>query len=138
MVVAQSGSDYPFLDLIWTMVVFFAWVIWFWMLIVIFGDLFRRDDLSGWGKAGWTVLVVFLPFIGVLAYLIVEGKRMGERKQAQEQAAQKGFEDYVRSVSANGTGDGAADEIAKAKLLLDNGTIDEEEYRTLKQRALAR
>ena len=128
-------TSYPFLNLVWTMLVFFGWVIWFWLLIVIFGDLFRRHDVSGWAKAGWTVLVIVLPFVGVLIYLIAEGKGMGERKQAQVDAAQNQFDDYVRSVST--TSNGASDEIAKAKRLLDNGTITEDEYQTLKTNALA-
>lgn len=138
MLLAQSTSSYPFLDLVWTMLVFFGWVIWFWLLIVIFGDLFRRSDVSGWAKAGWTVLVLVLPFIGVLIYLIAEGKHMAARKQAQADAAQNQFEDYVRSVSSSGDADGAASEIARAKKLLDDGAISEVEYQTLKSRALAR
>jgi hypothetical protein len=131
-------TSYPFLNLVWTMLVFFGWVIWFWLLIVIFGDLFRRHDVSGWAKAGWTVLVIVLPFVGVLIYLIAEGKGMGERKQAQVEAAQNQFDDYVRSVSTTtGNGHGASDEIAKAKRLLDSGTITEDEYQTLKTNALA-
>ena len=73
------ASDYPFLDVLWTMLVFFAWVIWFWLLITVFADLFRRHDISGWGKAGWIVLCVILPYLGVLIYLIAEGKGMAER-----------------------------------------------------------
>ncbi|WP_236790919.1 SHOCT domain-containing protein [Amycolatopsis sp. GM8] len=137
MVLAQSTSNYPFLNLVWTMLVFFGWVIWFWLLIVIFGDLFRRSDISGWGKAGWTVLVLVLPFIGVLIYLVAEGKHMGARKQAQAEAAQSQFDDYVRSVASD-SGDGAAGEIARAKKLLDDGAISEGEYQALKSRALAR
>jgi len=135
MTLAQS--DYPFLDLIWTMLVFFGWVIWFWLLVVIFGDLFRRSDVSGWGKAGWTVLVLVLPFLGVLIYLIAQGKHMGERRRAETVAAKNQFDDYVRSVAHDG-GDGAATQIAEAKKLLDSGAIDEREYADLKAKALAR
>jgi putative oligomerization/nucleic acid binding protein/phospholipase D-like protein len=128
-------SGYPFLDLIWTMLVFFGWVIWFWLLIVIFGDLFRRHDVSGWGKAGWTVALIILPFIGVLIYLVVEGRGMGERRAAQAHAAQSQFDDYVRSVSSS---DGSpSTQIAKAKELLDQGAIDQSEYEALKTRALS-
>ena len=77
----EAASSYPLLDAFWTMIIFFAWVIWFWMLIVIFSDLFRRSDVSGWGKAGWFVLILFLPYIGVLVYLIAQGKHMAERRQ---------------------------------------------------------
>ncbi|RJQ92306.1 SHOCT domain-containing protein [Amycolatopsis panacis] len=128
-------TGYPFLDLVWTMLVFFGWVIWFWLLIVIFGDLFHRHDVSGWAKAGWTVGLILLPFVGVLIYLIAEGKHMGERKMAESKAAQRQFDDYVRSVSA--TGNDASARIATAKRLLDEGTITEDEYQTLKADALA-
>lgn len=136
MTLAQS--DYPFLDLIWTMLVFFGWVIWFWLLVVIFGDLFRRPDISGWGKAGWTVVVLVLPFLGVLIYLVAHGKHMGERRRSEAAAAQSQFDDYVRSVAHDGNGHGAADQIAEAKKLLDAGAISDEEYRELKAKALAR
>jgi len=134
MTLAQS--DYPFLNLIWTMLVFFGWVIWFWLLIIIFGDLFKRSDISGWGKAGWTVVVLLLPFLGVLIYLIAQGKNMGERRQAEATAAKDQFDDYVRSVST--PGDGATGQIAQAKRLLDDGAISDEEYRALKAKALSR
>jgi uncharacterized membrane protein YcjF (UPF0283 family) len=134
-------SNYPFLDLIWTMLVFFGWVIWFWLLIVIFGDLFRRSDISGWGKAGWTVLVLVLPFIGVLIYLIAQGHHMGERRQKEAEAAQSQFDDYVRSVASSrgnsNSKSNSTDEIAKAKQLLDSGAISNDEYQQIKQKALA-
>ena len=79
-VIRLLGADYPFLDVVWTMLVFFAWVIWFWLLITVFGDLFRRHDISGWGKAGWTVFVIVLPFVGVLVYLITNGGGISERR----------------------------------------------------------
>ena len=129
-----ASSSYPLLDVFWTMLVFFAWVIWFWLLIVIFGDLFRRSDISGWGKTGWFVLVIVLPYIGVFAYLVANGKAMGERRQRETQAAQSQFDDYVRSVSANGT---AADQISKGKQLLDSGAITAEEFEALKRKSLA-
>ena len=69
------AADYPFLDILWTMLVLFAWVIWFWLLIIVFSDLFSRHDISGWGKAGWIVLVVVLPYLGVFIYLIAQGSR---------------------------------------------------------------
>lgn len=130
------ATGYPFLDIVLTMLVVFGWVIWFWLLIVVFGDLFRRHDVSGWAKAGWTVVVIVLPFIGVLIYLIAQGKHMGERKQAEVQAAQSQFDDYVRSVSTSGDVS-SSDQIAKAKQLLDDGAINEVEYQALKEKALA-
>ncbi len=126
-----SGSGYPFLDVMWTMLVFFMWVIWFWLLIVIFTDLFRRD-LSGWAKAGWVVFLIILPFLGVLIYLITQSKAMAERRNQEAQAAQSQFDSYVRNVSG-----GSAEQIAKGKELLDSGAITPEEYEALKRKALA-
>lgn len=129
----ESTSNYPFLDLMWTMAVFFAWVLWFWFLIMVFGDLFRRRDVSGWGKFGWMVFVIVLPFIGTLVYLISQGTGMEERRTAQAQASQARFDDYVRSVSSES---GGAAQIAKAKELLDSGAITRQEYDALKKKAL--
>src|SRR6476646_5581595 len=98
------------------MFVFFAWIIFFWLLFIVFGDLFRRHDIGGWGKAGWAVFMIFLPFIGIFTYLIVEGKSMGERSLGEAQAAQAQMDSYVRSVA--GSSDSAG-QIAKAKELLD-------------------
>ncbi len=128
------AASYPFLDVLWTMIVFFAWVIWFWMLIVIFGDIFRRRDIGGWSKAAWSLFVIVLPFLGVLVYLGVNGKGMTDRNVEQAQAAQQQTDQYIRSVSGGG---GAAAEIEKAKALLDTGAIDANEYEALKRRALA-
>jgi hypothetical protein len=128
------AADYPFLDVFWTMLVFFAWVIWFWLLITVFADLFRRHDISGWGKAGWTALVIVLPYLGVFAYLISQGKHMAERKAADMQASRAEFDDYVRQAAGNG---GPSDQIEKAKRLLDSGAIDAAEFEQLKRKALA-
>ena len=128
------AADYPFLDIFWTMLIFFCWVIWVWMVITVFIDVFRRDDLSGWGKAGWSVLIIVLPFLGVFIYLITQGSHMAERKAADMRAGQEAFDDRVRSVAATG---GATDEIARAKELLDSGAIDQAEFDQLKRKALA-
>ena len=128
------ASDYPFLDVFWTMLVFFAWVIWFWLLITVFADLFRRHDISGWGKAGWTLFVIVLPFLGVFVYLIAQGKHMAERKAADMQASQAAFDDYVRQVKSDAD---PSEQIAKAKQLLDSGAIDANEFEQLKRKALA-
>ena len=126
---------YSFGQVMWTMFVFFAWVIFFWLLFVVFGDLFRRRDISGWGKAGWTVFVILLPFLGILIYLIAEGKGMGERRLQDAQQAQSQMDTYVRSVA--GSGSGSAEEITKAKALLDSGAISQAEFDQLKAKALA-
>jgi hypothetical protein len=131
------AADYPFLDILWTMILFFCWVAWIWMLIVIIGDVFRRD-MSGWGKAAWCVFLIFLPFLGALIYLITNGSSMSERRLQEMQASQKHFDSYVRSVASDGGGGGgAASEIAKAKELLDSGAITEAEFSSLKAKALA-
>jgi len=118
----------------WTLLVFFAWVIWFYLLITVFGDLFRRHDLSGWAKAGWIIFVIVLPYLGVLVYLIAEHEGMAERNAKQLQQSQAQMDDYVRSVAAKSD---PADQIVKGKQLLDQGAISQAEYDALKQKALA-
>ena len=127
-------AAYPFLSGFWYLLVFFAWIIWFWLLITVFADLFRRDDISGWGKAGWIVFVIVLPYLGVLVYLIAEHSGMTERSNRQTQAARQEFDQYVQSVA---TQTDPAEQIAKAKQLLDSGTITQAEYERIKQKALA-
>lgn len=128
------AADYPFLDVFWTMLVFVFWVIWIWLLITVFTDLFRRHDLSGWGKAAWTLFVIVLPYLGVFVYLISQGKHMAERRTKEVQASRAAFDDYVRDVATDGS---PSDQIAKAKQLLDSGTIDAAEFEQLKRKALA-
>jgi hypothetical protein len=128
------ATDYPFLDVLWTMLVFFAWVIWFWLLITVFSDLFRRHDISGWSKALWMIFVIFLPYLGVFIYLITQSGGMAERSQKEAEAAQSQMADYVRSVSAKSD---PTEQIAKAKQLLDSGAISQGEYDAIKQKALA-
>jgi hypothetical protein len=127
------GADYPFLNILWTMIIFFCWVAWIWILILCFSDLFRRD-ISGWAKAAWVVFLIILPFLGVLIYLIAEGKGMTERRVHDAQASQAQFDQYVKQVAADG---GSAGEIAKAKELLDSGAITQQEFDALKAKALA-
>ncbi len=127
------GADYPFVSILGTMLIFFGWVIWFWLLITVFADLFRRHDISGWGKAGWVLLCIVLPFVGVLVYLIAQGKHMAERSVKDQQAAKADFDQYVRETAG---GDGAAGEIARAKQLLDSGAITQAEFEQIKRKAL--
>jgi general stress protein CsbA len=127
------AADYPFIDVLWTMIIFFCWVAWIWTLVLILGDVFRRD-ISGWAKAGWVVCLIVLPFLGALIYLIAQGKEMTARRVREAEVSQANFDDYVRSVAANG---GASGEIARAKALLDNGAITQVEYEQLKAKALA-
>jgi hypothetical protein len=128
------AADYPLLQVFWTILIFFAWVAWVWMVISVLGDVFRRRDLSGWGKAGWTVFVIALPFLGVLTYLVVHSGDMAERSAKESQAAQAQVDDYVRTVAGT---DGPAAEIEKAKGLLDSGSITATEYDSIKAKALA-
>ena len=128
------ATTYPFLSVMWTLLVIFAWIIWFWLLITVFADLFRRHDASGWAKAGWIIFVIVLPFLGVLIYLIAESKGMAERNQKQAQAAQSEFDDYVKTVAAQTD---PAEQIAKAKGLLDSGAITQAEFDAIKAKALA-
>jgi putative oligomerization/nucleic acid binding protein/phospholipase D-like protein len=127
-------ATYPFLSGFWYLLVFFAWIIWFWLLITVFADLFRRRDISGWGKAGWIIFVIVLPYLGVLVYLIAEHKGMADRTSGEVQAQQQQFDQYVQSVAAQSD---PAEQIAKAKQLLDQGTITQTEFDQIKQKALA-
>jgi Short C-terminal domain/Phospholipase_D-nuclease N-terminal len=126
------ASDYPFFDVFWTIVIFFVWVAWLMILFRILGDIFRRHDISGWGKAVWLVFVVVLPFLGVLVYLIANGEEMRKRDMEHARAARSEFDDYVKSVSG-----GAAAEIDKAKQLLDSGAITQAEFDAIKAKAIA-
>ena len=121
-------------QVMWTMLVFFAWILFFWLLFAVFGDLFRRDDVSGWGKAAWSIFVIFLPFLGCFVYLITQGRQMGERRLQEAQAAQAQLDDRVRAVAGSGN---SAEQIAKAKELLDSGAITQAEFDQLKAKALA-
>ena len=127
-------AAYTFGQAMWTMFVFFMWILWFWLLFTVFGDLFRRHDVGGWAKAGWTFFVIVLPFLGVFVYLIAEGKGMAERNLEHAQAAQAHMDNYVRSVASSGN---ASEQIAQAKGLLDSGAITQTEFDQIKAKALA-
>lgn len=130
-----TATSYPFLNILWTTLIFFAWVIFIWIAITVLIDVFRRHDISGWVKAAWTIFVVIIPWIGVLVYLIVNHDGMTERKVSDAKASQAQFDEYVRK-TAGGTG-GAAAEIEKAKQLLDSWAITQVEFDAIKTRALA-
>jgi putative oligomerization/nucleic acid binding protein/phospholipase D-like protein len=127
-------ADYPFFDVMWTMLVFFLWVAWFWMLFGVWGDIFRRRDLSGLGKTGWFIFTLVLPFLGVFVYLVTQNDGMNQRNLERAQAQRAQMDDYVRSAAGSG---GAAAEIERAKQLLDSGAITQPEFDALKQKALA-
>jgi hypothetical protein len=127
-------ADYPFLEAMWTVLVFCAWVIWFWILITVLADVFRRRDIGGGKKTLWTIFMILTPFLGVFVYLISQGGHMAEREAAAARARQEDFDQYVRSAAGSG---GASAEIERAKALLDSGAITPEEYEQLKKAALA-
>jgi hypothetical protein len=116
------------------MLVFFLWIAWFWMLFGVWGDIFRRPDISGLGKTGWFIFTLVLPFLGVFVYLVSQNDGMNRRNVERAQAQQAQLDDYVRSTAGGG---GAAAEIEKAKQLLDSGAISQPEFEALKQKALA-
>jgi hypothetical protein len=126
------AADYPFLDILWTMFIFFLFVIWIWILITVFADIFRRKDVGGGSKALWIIFVIVLPYLGVLIYLIANHEGMADRNIQQMQKQQAATDDYIRSVSG-----GSAAEIEKAKGLLDSGAITQAEFDTIKAKALA-
>jgi len=125
---------YSFGQVMWSFFVFFAWILFFWLLFIVFGDLFGRHDISGWAKAGWTVFVIVLPYIGILVYLISQGKGMGERRTREAQAAQSQMDTYIRAVASSSD---PAGDIARGKELLDSGAITQAEFDQLKAKALA-
>jgi hypothetical protein len=127
------AADYPFLDVLGSIIIFFAWLAWIWIAITVFIDVFRRDDIGGWQKAAWIVFVIVLPFLGVLVYLIAQHDGMRERSVKQAQAQQQAFDQYVREAAG-----GSAGEIAKAKELLDAGTITQQEFEAIKAKAVSR
>ena len=128
------------MDLFWSMLWFFLFFAWIWLLITIFADIFRSDDLSGWGKAFWTIFVVILPWLGVLIYLIARGGSMQERAMAQAVAQEKAQREYIQQVSASsggGSSASSADELEKLAKLQSQGVITAEEFAAQKAKILA-
>jgi hypothetical protein len=132
-VTVLAASNYPFLNLFWTILIFFAWVIYIWIAITVLIDVFRRRDISGGAKAAWVIFVIVVPYIGVLAYLIFNHDGMADRSAKQASATQAQVDEYVRK--AAGTG-GPASEIETAKKLLDAGDITQAEFDAIKANAL--
>jgi len=129
-------ADYSFMDVFWSMIIFFFWVIWIWIVITVLIDVFRRHDIGGFAKAAWVIFVVILPWLGVLIYLIAQHDGMQKRSMDQATAQRQAFDEHVRA-AAGTTGGGTAAEIAKAKELLDSGAITQAEFETLKAKTLA-
>ena len=131
--VPPFAADYPFLDVLWSMLIFMAFLLWIWLAVTCFADIFRRDDMGGFLKAVWVVLIILVPYLGVLVYLIAYNRGMAERNQARSQAMQSQLDQRVREAS----GSGASSEIAEAQRLRESGAITDEEFAQLKAKALA-
>jgi hypothetical protein len=128
------AASYPFLDVLWTMFIFFLWIIWFWLLFTVFIDIFRRHDISGGKKTLWLIFTIILPYLGVFIYLITQNEGITQRNLDRAQASKAQFDDYVRTTASSG---GPAAEIERAKGLLDSGAITQAEFDSIKQKALA-
>jgi phospholipase D-like protein len=126
-------ADFTFWSFFWDVLLLMAWIVWFWLLITVFADLFRRHDTSGWTKVLWVLFVIFLPYLGVLVYLLVEHQGMTDRNLKAAEASQRQFDQYVQSVAASNP----TEEIAKAQALLKDGAITQAEFDQLKQKALS-
>ena len=127
-------ANHPFLEVLWSFFVIFVWVAWFWLLITVTIDIFRRHDISGGIKAVWLVFIIFLPLIGVLIYLITQSRSMAERSERDAARQREAVDDYIRTTAASG---GAASEIEKGKALLESGAISPQEFEAIKAKALA-
>ncbi len=130
-----ASSSYPVLDVFWTMFEIFAFVVWFWLLFTVLMDVFRSSDLSGWGKAGWTIFVLLLPLIGILIYLIVRGRSMHQRAAQQAAQQEEAFRGYVQE--AAGSSASSADQLAKLADLRQRGVITSDEFEQEKSKVLA-
>ncbi|MFI0989782.1 SHOCT domain-containing protein [Streptomyces exfoliatus] len=130
----QLAVDYPLLNMFWTMLLIFCWVLWFMLLFRVIGDIFRDDSLGGWGKSGWTIFVILLPFLGVFVYLIARGRGMGERELNRVRQNEQQFRSYVRETAGSG---GHAEELARLAELKDRGAITEAEFAQAKAKVLA-
>ncbi|WP_392671797.1 SHOCT domain-containing protein [Streptomyces sp. LN785] len=134
-------DDYPLLNLFWTMLWFFLWIMWLFLLFKVIVDIFRSDDLGGWAKAGWLILALVLPYLGVLVYVIARGKSMGKRDAKEAKEREAAFKAYVREAAAGDTAGaaksgGSIDELAKLADLKERGALTEEEYQRAKTKLL--
>ena len=130
-----ASQDYPLLNLFWTMLELFLWVLWFYLLFIVILDIFRSHDLGGWGKTLWLIFVIVLPFLGVFVYLIARGGSMGERNARQAQAADAQARAYIQSAAGPSTS--TADELTKLAALRDQGVITDAEFATQKAKVLS-
>ena len=128
------AADYPFLNILWSMLIFMGFIMWIWIAIMCFMDIFRRHDIGGFAKAIWIVFIIFIPLLGVLFYLIAYHNGIAERNQKGQEAAQAMFDQQVREAAGKS---GPATEIDTAQKLLDAGSISQEEFDRIKAQALA-
>lgn len=128
------ATDYPLLEIFWTILVFFAFIVWLMILFTVLGDIFRRHDVGGATKVLWIIVIILLPYLGTFVYLITQHTGMSERAQRQQKAVEDEFGKYVRSVAAS---DDPTEKIAKAHELLERGAINEAEFEQIKRQALA-
>jgi hypothetical protein len=126
--------DYPVLGVFWSMLVFFLWIMWFFLLFKVIADIFRSHDMGGWAKALWLIFVLVVPFLGVFVYVIARGDEMGKRDMAEAQARETAFQSYVRETAGSG---GSVDQLAKLADLRDRGVISEAEFQQQKAKLLA-
>lgn len=131
-------DDYPLLNVFWTMLWFFIWIMWLFLLFKVITDIFRDHDLGGWGKAGWLIFCILLPYLGVLVYVIARGKSMGQRDVKQAKASEAAFQDYIRKTAGTApAAGGATDELARLADLKEKGAITDEEFEKAKAKVLA-
>jgi hypothetical protein len=119
-----AASNYPLLDLFWTTLIVFGWILWFWLLIRVFGDVFSRQDIGGGAKTGWVLLTLFVPFVGVLVYLISQGRCMQERAESRAREQRAATDAYIKSVAS----DADTTQMTKARDLLQSGAITTDEF----------
>jgi type VI protein secretion system component VasK len=128
--------NYPLLDVFLSILYFFLWILWIWLVVWILMDIFRSDDLNGWAKAAWTIFVIIIPLLGVLTYLIVRGHTMQDRQARQAKAQDEAFRAYVRD-AAGTDGQSQSEELAKLANLRQRGVINEEEFEQAKAKVLS-
>ncbi|WP_053208143.1 SHOCT domain-containing protein [Jiangella muralis] len=129
-------DDYPLLNLFLTMLWFFLFIAWIWLLVTLLTDVFRSKDLGGWSKALWTIFILVLPLFGALIYLIARGSGMAERMAADYQQRDEAFREYVRDAASDGAGASTADELSKLARLRDEGVLSPEEFQSQKAKLL--
>jgi type VI protein secretion system component VasK len=130
----EYANEFGLGEVFWSMVWFFLFVIWIWLLIVVFGDVFRSRDLTGWGKALWTIFIIVLPYLGVFVYLIARGNKLQEHGEEEARAQEAAFRRQIQEAASSTS---AADEIARLADLRAKGVLSEEEFQQAKAKALA-